>query len=1070
MDRLKLGRLLIVDDESELVAVLCETLEAQGYETEGFTKGQKALQKLKKEEFDLLLTDLMMPEMDGIALLKAALAINPDLIGIIMTGQGTVQTAVEAMKIGAFDYILKPFKLNTLLPIISRAMGVRNLKKENIELRATLAIYELTKIITLTTDLQVIANKVADAAMEQTQADEVSIMLPIQDSEDDELYVAAVRGSGRNHILGQRIKAGQSIAGWVARHHELIQLEGEVTDPRFKPISPRPEIKTAVSIPMMAGGKFVGVLNLNAVSRRTFTIGQIKALTITISMAAPSIENARLFEMLRAAEAKYRNIFENASEGIFQVTPEGRFITANPSLVKILGCDSLEELMVHITDMQLQLYVDGDQHLLLMKELEKSDRIIGFETQVYRRDGAIAWVSMNSRTVRNNDGRILYYEGSIEDITHRKQAEARQILFIKALDLLNQATKKGDLIRKILYLLKEETEIEAVGIRLREGEDFPYFETKGFSEDFVEAERVLCARDQDGRIIRDAQGNTYLECMCGNIICGRTNPSLPFFTEDGSFWTNNTTKLLASTSEEDRQGRTRNRCNGEGYESVALIPLRSGDEIIGLLQLNDKKPDRFSLDRIKFFEGIGASIGIALARKQAEEALGESEKKYRELYDFLPIPVYEMDLETNITSVNRSIYETFRGTEEDLKKGLKAWQLLSPEEVEKSAKNIQRLLKGEQVEGTEYTLMRLDGSVFPAIVISSVIYSDGKPVGLRGAIVDITERKQAEESLLKGEEKFRTIFDGASDGILIADAITKKFLQGNTAICSMLGYTNEEIKSLTIYDIHPPKDISHVIDEFEKQAKGEKVLAEDLPVLRKDGSIFYADISSVFTTIEGIHCLVGIFRDNTERKRAEEELHRTLESLRKAVSATIQVLVSAVESRDPYTAGHQLRSAGLARAIATEMGLPQGKIDGIQMAGSIHDIGKLSIPAEILSKPTKLTDIEFSLIKEHSQKGYEMLKDVESSLPLAEIIYQHHERMDGSGYPRNLKGDEILMEARILAVSDVVEAMASHRPYRPALGIEKALEEISQNRDVLYDPEAVDACLRLFKEKGFGFE
>jgi HD-GYP domain-containing protein (c-di-GMP phosphodiesterase class II) len=171
--------------------------------------------------------------------------------------------------------------------------------------------------------------------------------------------------------------------------------------------------------------------------------------------------------------------------------------------------------------------------------------------------------------------------------------------------------------------------------------------------------------------------------------------------------------------------------------------------------------------------------------------------------------------------------------------------------------------------------------------------------------------------------------------------------------------------------------------------------------------------------------------------------------------------------RDPYTAGHQIRSANLACVVATEMGLPQDKIDGLRMASSIHDIGKLSIPAEILSKPTKLTDIEFSLIKEHSQSGYEMLKNVESPWPLAQIVYQHHERMNGSGYPRNLKGDEILIEARIMAVADVVEAMASHRPYRSALGIEAALEEIEKNKGILYDNDVAVACLRLFREKGY---
>ena len=198
-------------------------------------------------------------------------------------------------------------------------------------------------------------------------------------------------------------------------------------------------------------------------------------------------------------------------------------------------------------------------------------------------------------------------------------------------------------------------------------------------------------------------------------------------------------------------------------------------------------------------------------------------------------------------------------------------------------------------------------------------------------------------------------------------------------------------------------------------------------------------------------------------------LQQTLESLRKAVGATIQVLVSAVESRDPYTAGHQLRAANVACAIATEMGLAQEKVEGIRMAGIIHDIGKLSIPAEILSKPTKLTNIEFSLIKVHSQSGYEMMKNVESPWLLAQIVYQHHERMNGSGYPRNLKGDEILMEARIMAVADVVEAMASHRPYRPTLGIKAALEEIEKNKGILYDNTVANTCLKLFREKGYQF-
>ncbi len=174
-----------------------------------------------------------------------------------------------------------------------------------------------------------------------------------------------------------------------------------------------------------------------------------------------------------------------------------------------------------------------------------------------------------------------------------------------------------------------------------------------------------------------------------------------------------------------------------------------------------------------------------------------------------------------------------------------------------------------------------------------------------------------------------------------------------------------------------------------------------------------------------------------------------------------------VETRDPYTAGHQRRVADLARAIATEMNLPADQIDGIRMAAAIHDLGKISVPAEILSKPTKLTNIEFGLIKTHSQSGYDILKDIDFPWPIARMVLEHHERMNGSGYPNGLTGDNILMESRILAVADVVESMASHRPYRPSLGIEAALEEIEKNKGTLYDNAVADACLRLFREKGY---
>jgi len=212
---------------------------------------------------------------------------------------------------------------------------------------------------------------------------------------------------------------------------------------------------------------------------------------------------------------------------------------------------------------------------------------------------------------------------------------------------------------------------------------------------------------------------------------------------------------------------------------------------------------------------------------------------------------------------------------------------------------------------------------------------------------------------------------------------------------------------------------------------------------------------------------IGNFIDKTQSRA---QLQQSYQKLKRAMNATIETMSKIVETKDPYTAGHQQRVSQLATAIAKELNLSQDKVEGIRIASLIHDIGKIGLPAEILSKPTKLTDIEFSLIKGHSQIGHDILKSIDFSYPVARIVLQHHERLNGSGYPNKLKGDKILLEAKIIGVVDVVEAMSSHRPYRPALGMDAAVEEIHKNKGILYDPEAVEVCLRLFKEKGFKFE
>ena len=215
--------------------------------------------------------------------------------------------------------------------------------------------------------------------------------------------------------------------------------------------------------------------------------------------------------------------------------------------------------------------------------------------------------------------------------------------------------------------------------------------------------------------------------------------------------------------------------------------------------------------------------------------------------------------------------------------------------------------------------------------------------------------------------------------------------------------------------------------------------------------------------------LSRIIRYAIERKNYEEELKRSLEKFTRALNGTVKAMAMAVEIRDPYTAGHQRRAADLARTIAQEMNLAPERAEGVRLAGMIHDIGKISIPAEILSKPSLLSSIELSLIKIHPQVGYDILKEIDFPWPIAKTVLQHHERINGSGYPAGLKNDDILLEAKVLAVADVVEAIASHRPYRPAFGTKEATDEITREQGILYDPAVVKSCLRLFQGKEYSF-
>jgi len=464
------------------------------------------------------------------------------------------------------------------------------------------------------------------------------------------------------------------------------------------------------------------------------------------------------------------------------------------------------------------------------------------------------------------------------------------------------------------------------------------------------------------------------------------------------------------------------------------------------------------------------------ARRQAEKTLRKIEKRYRLLAEHMKDQLWIMDLNLNLSYATPSVERMLGYTFDELKNitlnklltagsFAKATDFYSREMSIALAASAGNLLK----HPLELEFRAKDGrAIWGECMFSFIRNDDGSPMAILGEGRDITERKQMEDALRKSEENFHRSLDESPLGVRIAtpEGMT---LYANKTFLDIYGYGSvEELEKIPMQNRYTRESYAEYQSRKAIRMKGGFGPAEyEVSIIRKNGEIRHLHVFRKEIFWNGKKQYQVIYQDITLRRQAEEKLNHVLENLRHSIRITTQVLSLASEAKDPYMAGHQKRVTDLARAIATEMELPHDKIESIRIAGSIHDIGKISIPAEILCKPSMLSNLEFSLIKGHARSGYEIIKEVETPWPLADIILQHHERLDGSGYPQGLKDDDILMEARIIAVADVVESMISHRPYRPALGLDIALHEIENHAGTLYDCKASEACLNLFRKKGY---
>jgi PAS domain S-box-containing protein len=461
--------------------------------------------------------------------------------------------------------------------------------------------------------------------------------------------------------------------------------------------------------------------------------------------------------------------------------------------------------------------------------------------------------------------------------------------------------------------------------------------------------------------------------------------------------------------------------------------------------------------RITGFHSVGRDI---TERKRAEEALLQSEERFSKAFQTSPYAITITRPEDGkFVEVNDAFISMTGFTREEALAtssiGLKQW--VNEDDRQRMMADIKA---GRAVVSQEVKLRTKSGEVITGLFSAQTIQLSQGPCIL-SSINDITDRKLAEEALLDSERRLHTLVQTIPDLIWLKDK-DGVYLSCNTMFERFFGAREADIIGKTDYDF-VNRELADSFREHDNKAMaaGKITSNEEWITFADDGHRAFLDTikTPMYDARGTLIGVLGIGRDITDR--------RSVERIRKVLRATVQAIVVTVETRDPYTAGHQRRVADLARSIATEMNLPDDQIDGIRMAATIHDLGKISVPADILTKPTKLKKPEFDLIKEHSQSGYDILKDIDFPWPVARMVLEHHERMNGSGYPNGLTGDNILLESRIIAVADVVESMGSHRPYRPSLGIEAALEEIEKNKGTFYDNAVADACMRLFREKGY---
>ena len=924
MPPVPLARILIVDDDLASLRALSETLRDQGYETNGFTTGEEALRALREGQFDLLLSDLAMPQMDGVTLLTQALKIDSHLVGILMTGRGTIETAVQAMKAGALDYVLKPIRLAAILPVLERAVGIRRLRVENLELRNTVAIHELTQAIAHTLDPGILLDKIADTALAEFEADEASVMLVSEDGQN--LYVAAVRGGQRDVLLGARLPINEGIAGWVAHHREPRILEGAIKDTGLVSPFPRPEITSALCMPMVTRGKLIGVLNVNFTHRRgTFQPGQVKVLAIFTSAAAAALDAARSYDDRRKADARYREVLNMAADGIISIDEQHHIAVFNNGAEDIFGYRA-EEVIDKPLDILLPAGLAGTHrhHVRSFGQGATQSRTIAGRDRLFgrRKDGALINIEVSISKRKENDS--IRYTAVVRDITQRVRQEDKIMRLTRIQRILSGINIAIVRIRDQQQLLDETCRI-AVEIG-----GFGIAWIGMLDQKTLDIIPAACAGVEAESLMATSYNTANPDTPLGQGIVGRA------LRERRALVSND---LISETSP---GGARRQEAARRGYRSLIAIPLIVEDRVVGSISLFAREANFFTAEEIELINELAVSVSFGLEHIRKAEALSDSEHKLDSILGTLHEVVWSMDPDSGkIVYINAAVRQLTRRAAGDFLSEPRLWRKMIHCDDRASVRNaIRRLLREGKLDH-EFRIVLADDEVRTVESHARVRRDDtGKVVHIDGTISDISERKQAELALRRLNEELE---DKVTARTADLERARHEAEEANQAKSSFLATMSHEIRT-------PMNGVVGMIDVLHQTS------------LRSD------QIEMVDLIRESAFSLLGIINDILDFSKIEAgklEIERESVSVTEVVEGVCNLLNNLAQKKnvaltlftDPQIPERVLGDALRLRQVLVNLVSNAIKFSGDQAIG-----GQVCVRAVLIECHAQTTCMEFQVV------------------------------------------------------------------------------------------------------------